>query len=207
MSSPSESRPNAHDAQPFIRADLPHKAAAGRSIPTLGIAFNLRRLMLAHIPTWVFGLFALLLALGIFLSLPRAVNPTALTLAAVGVVSYSLYGVITSFGASALNILPWAAGLIGSVTLGKRIFGPRKMTRIAGSSKVFVPGSWLPLVLIMGIFLTKFLVGFVYGARLAVGTQAWFAPVVSAVLGSFSGGFTARALNIRRYAQQTASDA
>jgi len=162
--------------------------------------------MLARVPSWVFGVFALLLALGILLSRPRTVHPIAPSLVAAGFVFYSLYGVVSSFGASPASILPWAAGLLASVFLGKPYFGPSGMTRISGTSKVLVPGSWLPLGLMMGIFLTKFLVGFVQGARLPVGTQVWFAPAVCCVLGSLSGGFTSRALNVRRYVQETASD-
>ena len=40
--------------------------------------------MLAHVPTWVYGLFALLLALGLLFTRPRAVHPVVPSLMAVG---------------------------------------------------------------------------------------------------------------------------
>jgi hypothetical protein len=156
--------------------------------------------MLAHIPIWVYGVLALLVAFGIFLSRPRTVHPITPALIAAGFVLYSLYGVVSSFGAAIDNILSWVGGLFASVLLVRPYFGPKEMSRVSGTSKVLIPGSWLPLVLIMGIFLTKFMVGFVNGARLPIGTQVWFAPLVCCVLGVFSGGFTSRAINVRRYA-------
>ena len=161
--------------------------------------------MLAHVPPWVFGVFVLLLALGILLSRPRAVHPVAPVLMAAGFIAYSLYGVISSFDLSPASVLPWAAGALASVFLGGRLFGPSGMTRVTGTGKILVPGSWVPLALMMGIFLAKFVVGFVRGAHLPVGTQAWFAPAVCAALGCLSGGFTTRALNVRRFARSPAS--
>jgi hypothetical protein len=162
--------------------------------------------MLSHVPTWVFAVLALLLAMGILFSRPRVVHPVAPSLMAVGFACYSLYGVISSFGASAANMLPWALGMAASAFLGKPYVGPDEVNRVPGSRKVLVPGSWLPLALMMGIFAVKFFVGVVNGARMPVGTQAWFAPAVSVALGLLSGGFTARALNVRRYAQAAANE-
>lgn len=161
--------------------------------------------MLAHVPTWVYGLFALLLALGLLFTRPRAVHPVVPSLMAVGFGCYSFYGVISSFGASAINILPWAIGMAVSAFLGRPYLGPNELCRVEGSPKVLVPGSWLPLALIMGIFAVKFFVGVVHGARLPVGTEAWFAPTACLFLGLLSGGFTARGLNVLRYVQATAA--
>lgn len=162
--------------------------------------------MLAHVPTWVYGLFVLLLAVGLLFTRPRAVHPVVPSLMAVGFGFYSLYGVISSFGASLLHLFPWATGMVVSVFLGRSFFGPRGLSRVAGSPKVLVPGSWLPLALIMGIFAVKFIVGFVSGAHLPIGTEGWFAPAVNLVLGLLSGGFTARGLNVRRYVHATAAE-
>jgi hypothetical protein len=163
--------------------------------------------MLSHIPVWVFAVFALLIALGIWQSRPRTVSPAAPALLAAGFLLYSLYGVISSFGASAACLLPWALAVLSCVLAGSRAFGPTDLTRVPGTTKVRIPGSWLPLGLMLGIFVAKFAVGFVAGARLSVGTQAWFAPAVSFVLGALSGGFASRAVTIRRYIAQAAGDA
>ena len=163
--------------------------------------------MLAHVPTWVYGLFALLLALGLLFTRARAVHPVVPTLMAVGFGCYSLYGVISSFGAAPTTIAPWTIGMAVSAFLGRPYFGPRELSRVAGSPKVLVPGSWLPMALMMGIFSIKFFVGVVRGAHLPIGTEAWFAPAVCLTLGLLCGGFTARGLNVRRYVQESAKRA
>lgn len=163
--------------------------------------------MLSHVPGWVYGLFALLLALGLLFTRPRAVHPVVPSLMAVGFGCYSLYGVISSFSASPAHVLSWAMGMAVSAFAGRPYLGPRGMSRVAGSSKVRVPGSWWPLALMMGIFAVKFFVGVVRGAGLPVGTALWFAPAVCLVLGALSGGFTARGLNVRRYAHASPSQA
>ena len=163
--------------------------------------------MLAHVPTWVYGLFALLLALGLLLTRARAVHPVAPSLMAVGFGCYSLYGVLGSFGASPTHVAPWAIGMAVSAFLARPFFGPRGLSRVAGSPKVLIPGSWSPLALMMGIFAVKFSVGIVRGAHLPIGSEGWFAPAVCLVLGLLSGGFTARGLNVRHFAQATASEA
>ena len=163
--------------------------------------------MLAHVPIWVFLVFVLLVALGIWQSRPRVVSPAVPTVLAVAFPLYSLYGVISSFGASLVILLPWIVGLVSSILVGQRVFGPRNLARIPGSTKVRIPGSWMPFALMMGIFLAKFAIGFVQGARLPVGQQVWFAPTVCFSLGALSGGFASRAVTVRTFLRAATSDA
>ena len=163
--------------------------------------------MPSRVPIWVFAVWALLVALGVWQSRPRTVSPVTPVLLALGFLLYSLYGVVGAFGASLASLLPWALGALSSVLAGPRVFGPAGLTRVPGTSRVRVPGSWLPLGLMMGIFAAKFAVGFVEGAHSAIGQEAWFAPAVSVVLGALSGGFASRALTIRRCLAGTAGDA
>ncbi|WP_374673235.1 DUF6622 family protein [Ideonella sp.] len=157
--------------------------------------------MLSHVPAWVYGVLLALLALGLLFSRPRAVRPVVPALTALGFGAYSLYGVISSFGASPGSLVPWALGLVASMVGSRPWVGPVGMSRVPGSSRVLVPGSWLPLALMMGIFALKFFVGIVHGARLPLGALAGFGPAVSLVLGLCSGVFMARALNVRRFVQ------
>ena len=162
--------------------------------------------MLSRIPIWVFAVLALLIALGIWQSRPRTVSPATPILLALGFLLYSLYGVIGAFGISLAGLLPWTLAVASSVLAGPRVFGPADLTRVPGTSRIRVPGSWLPLGLMLGIFAAKFAVGFAEGAHLPVRNDAWFAPLISAALGALSGGFASRALTVRRYLLQTAGD-
>ena len=115
--------------------------------------------MLSHIPIWVFFLFGGLFVLGLWLGRPRAVSPRLQIIVAVGFLGYSLWGVISAFGIHPAAMLLWAAGVLASVTVLRRSFGPRGLARSEVPSRVQVPGSWAPLALIMGVFLGRFLIG------------------------------------------------
>ena len=80
--------------------------------------------MLAHVPPWVYSLFALLLALGLLFTRPRAVHPAVPSLMAAGFGCYSLYGVISPFGTSLSTVLPLTAGMAVSAFLGRPLFAP-----------------------------------------------------------------------------------
>lgn len=148
---------------------------------------------LQHVPTWVFGLLALLIALGVWQSRPQQptlhrsrVLPTVMLL-------LSLAGVVSAYGLHALPLLAWAAGVATSLAVlhGR---APARGAQFDLSRQQFsVPGSWVPLVLMMTIFALKF-VGGALQARAPQLAQAL--PVVlsaSLAYGLVSGVFLGRA--------------
>jgi hypothetical protein len=66
---------------------------------------------------------------------------------------------------------------------------------------VRLPGSWLPMALLLGIFLTRFALGMATGMGSPLLHQAAFIATVSAALGLFSGAFAARARAVGRCAR------
>jgi len=157
--------------------------------------------MISKVPVWVFAIFLGLLFLGHRQSRTRLVAPGALAGLAAGMLGLSLYGVVAAFGARADDLLAWALGLALCVTLGGAVLGPRGLSREAGA--VRVPGSWLPLAMMMGIFAAKFALGFATAVGSPLVAQRGFAVVASFVFGLLSGGFVARALAVYRFARRT----
>lgn len=155
--------------------------------------------MTASLPVWPFAILAILVALGYRQSRDRVVRPGTLAGVAAAMMALSLYGVISAFGASLVPVLGWVAGFAAAVRLGGPVFAPRGLAR-AGDA-VRVPGSWLPLVLMVGIFVAKFGLGFATGTGAPVMQQTWFIAAMSATLGLFSGAFAARARAVRRFVQ------
>ena len=123
-----------------------------------------------------------------------------------GFLAYSLWGVINAFAGSVISLLGWACGVLLSVSVLRVLFGPRGLARGQAPTQVHVPASWVPLVLIMGVFLARFLIGFAHGARLPLATHALFAPGLSLALGVLAGGFAARAIAVQRFAAQSRSE-
>lgn len=157
--------------------------------------------MLAHIPAWVLAVLALLLALGVMQSRPRLVAPAVVLGVASALAAYSLWGVVGSFGLHATVVLCWVVGITTAVLVGRSLLAPRGMAFRADLRRVFVPGSWLPLVLMLGIFGLKFALGFAAGMGRPVVSGSLAAAAVALSLGLFSGAFLARARAIHAAAR------
>jgi len=163
--------------------------------------------MPSQVPMWPFAILALLVALGVWQRRTRELNAAAPAAIAAAFLAYSIYGVVSSFGVGLPSLVAWVVGLVLALTVGRPVFAPRGLMPAAQPNRVLVPGSWLPLVLMLCIFAAKFLAGFVAGARLERGHSAWFAPAVGLVLGASSGAFVVRAIAVLRFARREQSDA
>ncbi len=153
--------------------------------------------MTASLPVWPFFLLAGLVMLGYRQSRDRIVQPGTLAKVALAMLALSLYGVTAAFGAHMMPVLAWALAFAAAVFFGGPLLAPRGLAR--EGEAVRMPGSWVPLGLMLGIFMTKFGLGFATGMGAHVLQEVWFAAVVSAVLGMFSGAFAARAVAVHRF--------
>jgi hypothetical protein len=158
--------------------------------------------MSASIPAWVPILFLALVLLGYRQSLRHAVKPANLVAVALAMFGLSLYGVFGAFGADTLALLAWAAGYSASVALGAQRVASGL---IPAGARVRIAGSWVPLVLVLGIFTAKFALGFAAATHSALLQQQGFAIVMSLALGALSGGFGARALAVHRCAASSSA--
>ncbi len=147
-------------------------------------------------PVWVFGLFLALLALGCLQSRPRTLNPARLAILPAAFIALSLYGVFAAFGPNAYDLLAWAAGIGAAVLLG-RAFKPRAGTRWDETTRSFeVPGSWVPLALMMAVFFARYAIAASIAMLPALAHTAAFAMLASLTYGLLSGLFLARSLGI-----------
>lgn len=153
--------------------------------------------MTASLPLWPFAILAGLVLLGLRQSRDRVVEPGAMARIALAMLGFSLYGVTTAFGTQVLPVAAWAVGIAAAMLLGGPVLAPRGLVR--EGSAVRLPGSWLPLVLMVGIFVAKFALGFAAGVHAQVVHEAWFAAIASAVFGMFSGAFAVRAVAVQRF--------
>ena len=154
--------------------------------------------MLWKIPVWVFFVFAALVFAGYRQTRTRQVPPAMVVGLALAMFGLSLYGVIAAFGAKAAPLCAWALGIATSVTLGRNLFGPRGLVLVS-SSRVEVPGSGLPLTLMMSLFGAKFALGLATALGAPIVADPWFAAAASGAFGLLSGAFTARALVVQRF--------
>jgi hypothetical protein len=156
--------------------------------------------IILHTPVWVWGLLAILLALGFKQTRSGLVGLPRVTLLPLAMVALSVYGTVSAFGLTPGVLLAWlgaAAVLATFITMRPLPFGTRFDT---ATQNLFVPGSWTPMALILGIFVTKYFVGVSASMHPALLHDSSFALGFAALSGAFSGTFSARATRLLRLA-------
>jgi hypothetical protein len=157
--------------------------------------------ILKRTPPLVFVLFFALLALGYLQSKARVVKRSHLAILPAAMIALSFYGVLSAFGVDAIALAAWLIGTSAAVWLGIALAVPRGAVYSAKTLSFSIPGSWLPLVLMMAIYFTKYAVGVILAQRLSVADSFEFIVLVSLAYGFLSGLFLARALVIWRCAK------
>jgi hypothetical protein len=157
--------------------------------------------ILRHTPLWVFVLFFVLLAYGFALRQTRWASRYRLFLLPAIMLTLSLSGVYYAFGLGLIEITMWAIGL-GLAIFAGQAFGSRRGVSYSKELDLYhVPGSWLPLVLMMTIFFTKYAVGVALVRHLAITQLTIFDGTICFIYGFLSGIFVSRALIVWRCAR------
>lgn len=152
----------------------------------------------SFVPLWVPAVFVGLLVAGAAQARTRVVDPRTTAIVALSLFVFSLWGITRAFGLQPAPLLAWATGIAASLAAGGRVFVPGGLARVG--ERVRVPGSWLPLALMMAIFTVKTVLGFAVALQLPLARDPWFAGAAALALGLASGGFAARALALHRFA-------
>ena len=154
-------------------------------------------------PTWVWGLLAILLALGISQLSDRHTALRRVIITPVAMLGLSLYGITSAFGSSGqlgYVMLAWLLAATVAATLMLKLSAASATSFNPATRSFAVPGSAVPLLLILGIFMTKYFVGIELTMQPAAVRDAAFALPVGLLYGAFSGIFAARAVCLLRLA-------
>lgn len=154
--------------------------------------------IISHTPIWVFVLFFVLLTLGYQASRPRTLSRGRVAILPVAMMLLSAYGVVSAFGYRATGIAAWVAGMALSVLLNRALQLPRGGRYSATAQSFALPGSWIPLVLMLAIFFTKYTVAVLLSLHPTLLDHASFVTGVSLAYGVLSGIFFASALTLWR---------
>ena len=141
------------------------------------------------------------MAVGCVQSKDRVVSRGKVSLLPAAMIGLSFYGVVSAFAFSAVSLMCWVLGIGIAAWLGVMLAIPRGVTYSTETKLFSVPGSWLPLALMMAIFFTKYVVAVMLARRLSIAGEVTFIGSISLCYGLFSGLFLARALVIRRAAR------
>lgn len=162
--------------------------------------------ILKRTPSWVFILFFVLLSLGYFQSKNRTISRFGISMLPIAMLGLSFYGVVSAFGIVFAGLTSWFVGVAIAVGLGVKLTTPKGITFSTQTKTFSVPGSWLPLVLMMAIFFTKYAVGVVLARQLPIVSEPGFIISISFCYGLLSGVFLARAVVIWHTARLRCQD-
>ena len=155
-----------------------------------------------HTPIWVWGLLIALVALGLWQARDREMTLMRVTILPLVLIALSASGVLTAFGHQPIALGGWAAGVAAALTIGRQFVAVRGARWSAETARLHVPGSSLPLTLIVGLFCIKYFAGVNLAMNGSLATDANFAGLCSLAYGTFSGLFLARALSLRSLASR-----
>jgi hypothetical protein len=161
---------------------------------------NIASEILAKTPVWIYPLLSGLIVLGLIQTKDRSMGWLRTVLIPFGFLIFSLYGVLSSFGLHAATTLLWLGGVLAGAAVGMALGVTAQPSSTA--RQVVVKGSWVPMAMIMGIFLTKYSVGVATALQVPALQTAQSAYLISLLYGVFSGVFVGRAVLVLRMIQR-----
>lgn len=164
--------------------------------------------IVSRTPVWVWGLLAALAALGLSQVRDRTVGLRRITSMPLTMTAFSLWGTVAAFGSSPQFVgvlLVWTAAAAVALAAVAAIREPAGIRYDVGTRRFALPGSWVPLALIVGIFLTKYVVGVDLAMQPSLAQDSQYPLIVAAISGAFSGIFMGRAARLWRLASRASA--
>ncbi len=152
---------------------------------------------LRYTPIWVWAVLVMLTAIGTSMMKTRTVSQMRLTLLPVLMAIYSLSSSLLSFGARPAYSLAWLTGLVSTYLIIRKFSKPSNARYLADRQSFEVPGSVVPLLLMLAIFSLKYTVGVLSVRAPMIVAEPEFAVLASAMLGMLSAAFLARSVAIQ----------
>lgn len=157
--------------------------------------------ILRNTPLWVWGLLAALTALGLSQTKARTSGPARIVLLPFAMTALSIWGTLSAFGHSpqfGSVQLAWIVATSIALAAVAPMAAPAGARYDASSGRFHLPGSWVPLLLILAVFATRYVVNVELAMHPALAQDDTFTRVTSAFYGLFSGIFIGRAVRVWR---------
>lgn len=116
--------------------------------------------ILTGTPWWVFVIFGYVLFIGLKATRPHTVPLMRLFILPIIFNIWSLVNFITSTYAPVFQLALWLGMLLLGLAIGYFIHSKRTIVVDHTAMTVHLPGSWIPLILIMSIFIVKYYFGY-----------------------------------------------
>jgi hypothetical protein len=161
--------------------------------------------VLAGTPSWVWGLLAGLVVLGGLQTRDRTAGLARIVTLPLALMAFSLWGLVSAFGAAPGGIAAWLVAAAIVVFGFSRLDAPQGTSYDAATRRFHLRGSWVPMLLILGIFFTRYVVNVGIAIHPELKAHGDFAFAVAALYGALSGIFAGRTLRLARMAASPAA--
>ena len=154
--------------------------------------------IVTHTPAWVWGLLAALVLLGLLQSRPRAWTRARLLAAPIGLGIFSMVSMAPALAALPETLIAWVLAFAGTLHLMHRRPAPAGTRIDPATGLVHLPGSWMPLVVMLSIFSVRYAVNVAQALNPVLRTTPGFAMPVALVYGALAGLLLGRAWSVLR---------
>jgi hypothetical protein len=152
--------------------------------------------ILIHTPLWVWGLLAALLVLGVLQSRPRQVARWQLLALPLALLLLGLWSMAPGFAAQPLAAVVWLASLALGMRWGLKLPRAAATRWMPDQQRVHLPGSWVPMVIIMTIFVLRYVTGVAQAMHPEWRSQLHVQALLAVAFGVLSGVFLGRAAGL-----------
>lgn len=160
--------------------------------------------IVSHTPPFVWFVLAALIVLGVLQARERRIGAARATVLPLAMVALSLWGTSSLFATGphlALAIASWFGAATAAVAVVLRRAPPAGTRFDAATASFVVPGSWIPMLLIVAVFALRYATNVALAMQPVLAADAGFGIAVAASSGLFTGVFAARAARLRLLAQ------
>ncbi|MFZ2998871.1 MAG: DUF6622 family protein [Undibacterium umbellatum] len=162
--------------------------------------------LISNTPIYVWAILGFLAFRGIKSSVDRELTVRAVVIIPLVMLALSIQGILSGFGADPLVLAAWLATMTAAAAVSWNMVSDKNVRILADRGTVFYRGSWGPLVMMMAIFVMKYIVNVALHVNPALHTNMQFALISTALFGLFSGLFLGKMLRVLIMYKQAMSE-
>lgn len=144
--------------------------------------------ILVKTPVYVWAILAFLIYRGVIAARDRDITITRMLVIPLLMLALALQSVAGQFGLVSAAMAAWAAGT-ALVALQRQAFGRSMLIPGAGAGKLRIRGSWMPLAVMLAIFVLKYALAVLLAIRPHMADDLVFGATACGLLGLCNGYF------------------
>lgn len=146
----------------------------------------------ANTPWWVYLLFIYLVRMGFLARKPRTVPVRMLFILPSILIVFSIFSLYHIVQLNAANLLIWLGAIFLGIGIGWLQYYSLRIKAVRNEEKLYVPGTWGLLIIVLVIFAIKFYFGYELTIDPSLFLQAKYSFWLLSVYGFFTGLFLGR---------------